>query len=258
MARQISALPFEFSSKIYKSLYKEKDATSEIDFVRDSCGSVHLSPNAKVLDIGCGLGRHSIELALQGCDVIAIDTSQEMIKLARAEHSIYTNIKLSFECCDVSGLLSKDFDSIIALFHVVSYITTDYSLTKFFTSCRNLLKPGGHLLFDVWYSPAVFYQKPQSNCKVLEVEHIGRVIRKCTPTEFPNDSLVDVNYDYHYCMDNEETIYTEVHRMRHFTTNEIRTLAKLANFEVISSQEFMTGATPSRDTWGVLYSLIAV
>ena len=45
---------------------------------------LHLAPGSRVLDVGCGPGRHAHELARRGCDVLGIDISQRFIDEATA------------------------------------------------------------------------------------------------------------------------------------------------------------------------------
>ena len=51
----------------------------EIDFL---VGALALAPAARVLDLGCGFGRHSIELAHRGYRPLGIDPAPAMIKAA--------------------------------------------------------------------------------------------------------------------------------------------------------------------------------
>ena len=51
--------------------------------------------------------------------------------------------------------LNKEFDNIISLFHVVSYLTSNYDIKNLFLNANKHLKKGGLFIFDIWYSPAV-------------------------------------------------------------------------------------------------------
>ena len=250
--------PFAFSSKIYSQIYSSKDTIAELEFIRNSFDRKPLSPGSKVLDIGCGTGRHSIELAKQGCDVVGIDRSTEMIAQARINSIKFPNLSAAFTDFELSELQSQQFDDIIALFHVVSYVTNDTELSFFFENARRLLKADGFFAFDVWYSPAVCYQMPSSNSKQFDIDGFGSVTRHCFPTEYLDQSLVDVNYTYEYKYKSETLVHKETHTMRHFTTNELRTIAHQSGFKILSIKEFLTGKQPSRDSWGVYYLLQAV
>lgn len=56
-----------------------KGTRQEIDFI---VSELHLAPGMRVLDVGCGPGRHALELARRGIEVVGIDISQTFIDLA--------------------------------------------------------------------------------------------------------------------------------------------------------------------------------
>src|SRR5215207_2132071 len=59
-----------------------KGTRQEVDFLVDA---LELRPGERVLDVGCGPGRHAHELARRGIDVHGIDISERFIGLARAD-----------------------------------------------------------------------------------------------------------------------------------------------------------------------------
>lgn len=57
-----------------------KNTLAEVDFVMDACG---LAPGMRVLDMGCGPGRHSLEMARRGLRVTGVDFTERFIAFAR-------------------------------------------------------------------------------------------------------------------------------------------------------------------------------
>jgi len=53
---------------------------SEVDALVDALGLV---PGQRILDVGCGPGRHAHELARRGLEVVGIDISESFVALAR-------------------------------------------------------------------------------------------------------------------------------------------------------------------------------
>ncbi len=89
-----------------------KNTFREVDFL---LGELALPPGSSILDIGCGTGRHSIELARRGFAVTGLDLSAEMLKqaeLGAKEAGASVNwvhadaARFSFEC---------PFDAVIGL-----------------------------------------------------------------------------------------------------------------------------------------------
>lgn len=86
-----------------------KGTVNEIDFIVSQLG---LQPGARILDVGCGPGRHSHELARRGFLVHGIDISQAFIDLATADAVDGS----SFERMDARAMtFDNEFDVAICL-----------------------------------------------------------------------------------------------------------------------------------------------
>jgi len=111
-------------------------------------------------------------------------------------------------------------------------------------------------VFDVWYSPAVYAQKPEVRVKRMADEAI-EITRIAEPALHPNENCVDVNYTI-FARDLAngavETMI-ETHPMRHFSLPELDLLAQMSGFAVVGTEEFLTGKRPSEETWGVCFIL---
>ena len=57
-----------------------KGTEQEVDFL---VGALALEPGMRVLDVGCGPGRHSLALARRGIEVVGVDHSAEFVRLGR-------------------------------------------------------------------------------------------------------------------------------------------------------------------------------
>jgi SAM-dependent methyltransferase len=86
-----------------------KGTRHEVEFLADALG---LAPGMRVLDVGCGPGRHAIALAERGIHVHGIDISQRFIDLAGAsapEHA-------TFERLDARAMeFDAEFDAVVCL-----------------------------------------------------------------------------------------------------------------------------------------------
>jgi ubiquinone/menaquinone biosynthesis C-methylase UbiE len=100
----------------YAATYDKETYTQgtiqEVDFIEREIG---LGRNLRILDIGCGTGRHSIELAKRGYDVVGVDLSENQLKRAREkaeEADLYVELlkrdarKLDF---------SDEFDAVLII-----------------------------------------------------------------------------------------------------------------------------------------------
>jgi len=105
-------------------------------------------PAQKILEIGCGNGYLTLELARDGHDVVGIDLSQDIIEVAertRAAHPDSTGFRsLHYICADVNtwSLPEASFDAVIfnrALHHMNDLQQTMAKVTR-------LLKQGGRII----------------------------------------------------------------------------------------------------------------
>jgi SAM-dependent methyltransferase len=88
-----------------------KGTEQEVAFLVDALG---LQPGMRVLDAGCGPGRHALTLARRGIDVVGVDRSADFIALAR-EHAAGID-HVTFLVGDVRALaFEAAFDAAICL-----------------------------------------------------------------------------------------------------------------------------------------------
>ncbi len=86
-----------------------KGTRQEVDFLVEVLG---LEPGSRVLDVGCGPGRHAHELGRRGIVVHGVDISQRFIEIARCE----APDGVTFERADARALaFDAEFDAVISL-----------------------------------------------------------------------------------------------------------------------------------------------
>lgn len=240
---------FKLYSKYYDLLYNDKDYHSEIEYISKLL-TAYSSRVQNILEFGSGTGKHGLLLKNKGYRVYGLERSEEMVATAQKDG-------LSCEVADISKFsLKTKFDAVIAMFHVVSYLTSNESLIAAFENACKHLSQNGVFIFDVWYSPAVYTLKAIPRIKRFENEEIS-ITRIAEPKIDNNQNMVNVNYSIiakEIPQDNYN-MFKECHPMRHFSIPEIDLLAKHTGFEILQAEEFLTGSEPSENTWGVCFIL---
>lgn len=146
----------------------------ECDFIEQE---VKQDTSLKILDIGCGTGRHAIELAKRGYNVTGIDLSENQIKRAR-EKAQEAGVTIDFQIQDARNLpFDGEFDVAIMLCEGgFSLMETDEMNFEILKNATKALKNKGKLifttlngLFPLFHSVNEFYEsmqkEGQSQCK---------------------------------------------------------------------------------------------
>jgi len=136
----------EHSPFLQHPLLTAERTASEVDFV---VSTLNLSPGARVLDVGCGFGRHSIELARRGYVVVGIDPSATMIAAARVR-AAETGISVDFRQVSGEVFVTDDlFEAAICLFTTLGQISATEDNSALIPQVYQALQPGGAIIVEV-------------------------------------------------------------------------------------------------------------
>ncbi len=143
---------------------------SEAEFVIDAMG---LSPGAQVLDVGCGYGRHAMELAARGYHVVGLDLSTPLL-VRGGEEAHRRGLSINFIRGDMRELdFDGQFDAAYCLFSTFGYFD-DETNKKTVANIARALKPGGRVLIEILNRDYVIADLPTrvwwegDGCVVLE------------------------------------------------------------------------------------------
>jgi SAM-dependent methyltransferase len=111
------------------------------------------SPQAHVLELGCGTGRVTVPLAASYGHIHGIDLSPAMIAICRQklEQANIGTEKVRIETGDITSLdLGWKFDLIIAPYRVMQNLETDREVEGLFDCIRRHLAPDGSCILNVF------------------------------------------------------------------------------------------------------------
>ena len=246
---------FDTYALYYDLLYKDKDYAGEVNYVEKFIKQYN--PGAeKILDLGCGTGKHDFILAEKGFGVTGLEMSENMINTANENLKLKKNNSsgLQFIRGDIRQTeLEEKFDVVLALFHVFSYQTSNSDTVQTLKNVRQHLKPDGLFIFDFWYGPAVLTERPEPRMKKLENEVI-KIERFADPHLHINENIVDVKYLVKITEKKTGTVreINETHKMRYFFIPEINLLLDEYDMKAIHFEEWMTSEELSDKSWSAL------
>lgn len=158
--------------KDYMIVYRHRDWQAACRETQQMARWLHLPEGARVLDIGCGMGRHSIALAEAGYAVAGVDLSETLLDVARG-HDVQGRVAWSHG--DMRNLPFEDgsFDATVNLFTSFGYFMLEDDNASVLRHIRRVLREGGSFLIDF-----------------LNPEHVVRTL-------VPRSERVDEESGYH-------------------------------------------------------------
>jgi len=133
----------------YSNTYDKEEFTKgtvqEVDFIESE---IEFGKTGKILDIGCGTGRHAIELAKRGYQVTGIDFSEDQLKRAKAKAKT-EDVEITFLKRDARDFsFDNPFDLVIMICEgAFSLMETDEMNFRILQNAERSLKQGGKFIF---------------------------------------------------------------------------------------------------------------
>ena len=156
----------------------------EVSFIE---ASLEAPPGAEILDVGCGYGRHAVELVQKGLNVTGLDLSLPLL-IKAADEAQRRSLAVNFVHADMREMpFDRKFDGAYCMLTSFGYFDEDANL-KVAEGISRALKPGGRFLLDIVNRDYVVADLPTRiwwegvGCVVLEEVdfnfHTSRVITR--------------------------------------------------------------------------------
>ena len=230
---------FENYGKKYDNEVYVQGTIGECDFFEKEIG---YNKAARILDIGCGTGRHSIELVKRGYTVVGIDRSESLLKRAK-EKASERKLQIDFQKQDARNLpFQHEFNLVIMICEgAFSLMETDEMNFQILQNAANALLPKGKLifttlngLFPLFHSVKDFLdsntKEGNAKCDVLSFDLM--TFREHNTVNFEDDS------------GNKKELQCNE---RYYVPSEITWLLKTLNFKTIDIYGARLGAFSRND-----------
>ena len=140
---------YSFLAGCYDRLTYDVDYTDWADYIEKHFRRRGL-PGNTVLDLACGTGSLTYELAQRGYEMIGVDLSADMLAEAAEKNRNLDAIPPIFLCQSMDKLdLYGTIDACVCCLDSVNYVTSPKQLQKAFERVHLFLMPGGLFLFDI-------------------------------------------------------------------------------------------------------------
>lgn len=208
-----------FDTSYYHTLYKNRDLTEADGFIRRLVSTLNLPADAKVLDLACGKGRHSVTLSSCGFDVLGVDLSSNSI--AEAQKSATS--RLRFAVHDMREVIpNAQFQAIFNVFTSFGYFDSLEDNNRVLQAIRAMLVVDGILVIDFMNAVRVVNTLVERETK--EVDGI------CFDITRRFDGM-HIYKEIRFDADGKQHTYTE--RVQALGLTDFVTLLEGANFEIL-------------------------
>lgn len=184
------------------------------------------TPNARVLDLGCGTGRLTIALADAGHTVTGVDPARGSLDLARAKPGAD---RVTWVAGTAADIPNGTYDVAFMTSHVAQFLVTDEEWTQALRHLANAIRPGGRLVFDSRDPADRRWERWNPTDSYRHVDLNGEDVTAWTEVTDVTDGAV--TFTHHYAFpDGDERTSTSTLRFR--TEAEIRAALTNAGFAV--------------------------
>ncbi len=201
----------------------------EVDYIAKA---LDLKPGSRVLDVPCGCGRHSVELAGRGFKLTGVDLAPKNIDDARHRAS-GEGLKAVFECRDMRDLpWREELDGAFCFGNSFAYLDDDGNAEFLRSACR-VLKPGARFVLET----GVVAESILPNLEKRAWYLVSGLYFLAERRHDPRRGRLDVEYTFIQ----GERVEIKQASYRVYTCREVLRLFEEAGFEVLALHGSMEG-----------------
>lgn len=195
-----------------------------------------------VLDLGCGTGKMTRLLAGAGYDMIGVDSSEEMLSIARSAPGRGI-LYLLQDMCEFE--LFGTVRAVVSVCDSLNYLLEEEELRQVFSLVNNYLDPGGIFIFDL--NTLYKYRELLGETTICENREEGSFI-----WENDYDEATGINaYDLTFYVREESGLYRrfeETHFQRAYPLETVKRLLAEAGMEFLAAYDAYTSEPVSGES----------
>ncbi len=234
---------------IYDALTHDIHYSRWADYLQSAFLKFGVEPKL-ILEVGCGTGSMAVELSKRNYEVIALDTSAEMLTKAYNK-ALENNVDILFLNQDMRNFeLYGTVDAIVCLLDSLNYITSLEEVKKVFKLVNNYLNPGGLFIFDI--NSAHKLSHTLGNEIFYELEEEVSWIWKNT---YDNERRI-TTFDLTFFVKQENGLYErfdEVHEEKVYYRGELIEALESNNLKLLGEYGDLNFSSPKIDEERIFY-----
>ena len=228
-------------ARYYDAIYASiVDYEAQADYLEKIFEKHHKGRVKSVLDVACGTGNYTFIFAKRGYKVKGIDSSEEMIQIARQKQRMRKN-NPEFVKMDMRNIrLKGKFDIAAVLFGGFGYLLEVEDVKKFFSKVRATLRPNATLIFEFWHNAAILpaASTPSGLKNYDKVKSGNRFILRLHLSKYDaQTNKLNILFD-HYVIDTKWKklldSFSETHVVKTYTISEMKHMLEANNFKPLA------------------------
>lgn len=231
---------------LYDNLINDVDYKKWVDYYFKIFDYYKINPHS-ALDLGCGTGNITLEMAKRGMEMTGADLSAEMLSVAREKSEDRDILYLNQDMREFE--LYGTVDVIVSALDCINYITDKRDLLKVMRLANNYLEPGGLFIFDI-NTRFKLENIIGNNTFVLENEEAFCAWQN----EYDKKRKMCDFYLTFFCKENGAyTKFYEEHTERAYETDEIAALGEKAGLRVLNVYDAFGFEKPKKNSERVFF-----
>ncbi|MCH8557216.1 MAG: methyltransferase domain-containing protein [Balneolia bacterium] len=186
--KQVSWFETWFDTPLYEKMYANRDMSEASALAK--LISKHFPPDeyTRVIDIACGRGRHSFNLAKLGYNVTGVDLSERAIKRANTLKETFPfPDRVRFQEHDMRLPLNETYDLTVNLFTSFGYLPDDKGNRRIFDHIAGSVRDDGALVSD-FLNPG-FVESTLAEKETRETEDFDVIITRLIKDNAVNKTM---------------------------------------------------------------------
>jgi SAM-dependent methyltransferase len=249
---EADSLGTEMYDALAASIIPGSSVEGDIDFYRRLAAET----GGPILDVGCGTGRVAMALGADGHEVVGIDLSAPMLRLAEQRREALPTdaaARLSFHQADITTLdLGRDFALVVAPSRVFQFLLTTDAQRQALAALRSHLRPDARLVLDL-FDPLLDHVVPSLDGTARGGELVHPTTRNRVTWEVtgrwpdPARQLIVEDWEFSEIGASGEVLRTDTERLtlRWSLRSEMRLLFELAGLKVVADYGDFRGGPPA-------------
>ena len=214
-------------AQVYDMFMKNVPYKQWADYIQTKLKAHNVPDGGLILDLACGTGTLALLMEQMGYDIIGVDSSADMLSEARNKTSSILLLRQNMLELDLFGTIDAAYSTCDAM----NYLLCEDDFINVLKKVKMFLNPGGIFIFDI---KSEYKYNMLGNNTYNDSAGSASYLWK---NSYDKESCIN-EYNVRFFL--SSTRFTEVHKQRAYSVNDVKTMASITGFEISEIQDNYT------------------